>query len=95
MLLIIQELQDSSSPCLGKSDLSRLVSESSTTATVKAVSSLAAAFRLVQIERCSKGVHCLPALRHDLHKGGRQFSFMSSELIFLLGITICTTGLPI
>ncbi|KAK3865710.1 hypothetical protein Pcinc_028696, partial [Petrolisthes cinctipes] len=63
-----EALQDPSSPCLGKSDLSRLVSESSTTSTVKAVSSLAAAFRLVQIERCSKGVHCLHALRHDLHK---------------------------
>ncbi|XP_068246040.1 metabotropic glutamate receptor 2-like [Palaemon carinicauda] len=42
--------------------------DASATATVKAVSSLAAAFRLVQIERCSTGVHCLEALRQDLHK---------------------------
>ncbi|XP_066957972.1 metabotropic glutamate receptor 2-like [Macrobrachium rosenbergii] len=51
----------SASPLSAKDD-------ASATATVKAVSSLAAAFRLVQIERCSTGVHCLEALRHDLHK---------------------------
>lgn len=58
----------SASPCVGKEDLTRVVQGSSTTATVKAVSSLAAAFRLVQIEKCSKGVRCLEALRHDLHE---------------------------
>ncbi|XP_042215328.1 uncharacterized protein LOC121861543 [Homarus americanus] len=60
----------SSSLCsvLGIKELANLVSGSPTTATVKAVSSLAAAFRLVQIERCSTGVHCLQALQDDLHQ---------------------------
>lgn len=50
-------------------DKTQLLSDDApVTATVKAVSSLAAAFRLVQIERCSAGVHCLEALRQDLHK---------------------------
>nr|XP_053649824.1 uncharacterized protein LOC128700567 [Cherax quadricarinatus] len=49
-------------------ELTKLVNSNLTTATVKAVSSLAAAFRLVQIERCSTGVHCLQALRQDLHQ---------------------------
>ncbi|XP_071527239.1 uncharacterized protein [Panulirus ornatus] len=65
-----EALQLSSSLCsqLGLKELAKLVSGSPTTATVKAVSSLAAAFRLVQIERCSTGVHCLQALRHGLHQ---------------------------
>ncbi|XP_045608824.1 uncharacterized protein [Procambarus clarkii] len=60
----------SSAPCsrLSVEELTKSVSSSPTTATVKAVSSLAAAFRLVQIERCSTGVHCLDVLRHDLHQ---------------------------
>lgn len=67
--------QVSDSPCsmLNADDVGRLVSGAPTTATVKAVSSLAAAFRLVQIERCSKGVHCLQALRQDLHEGELVF----------------------
>ncbi|XP_050688042.1 metabotropic glutamate receptor 5-like [Eriocheir sinensis] len=56
------------SPCVGREALAGAVRGSSTTATVKAVSSLAAAFRLVQIEKCSQGVRCLQALRHDLHQ---------------------------
>ncbi|XP_069991854.1 metabotropic glutamate receptor 2 isoform X1 [Penaeus vannamei] len=62
------EVSDSPCSMLNADDVGRLVSGAPTTATVKAVSSLAAAFRLVQIERCSKGVHCLQALRQDLHE---------------------------
>ncbi|CAL4112642.1 unnamed protein product, partial [Meganyctiphanes norvegica] len=48
-------------------DLMPILSGSQATATVKAVSSLAAAFRLVQIEKCSRGEHCLQAIGENLH----------------------------
>ncbi|KAG0720761.1 Metabotropic glutamate receptor 3 [Chionoecetes opilio] len=72
------------SPCVGKEALMRVVEGSSTTtATVKAMSSLAAAFRLVQIEKCSQGVRCLEALREDLHqdvlKALLKLSFLVGE----------------
>ncbi|MPC27329.1 hypothetical protein E2C01_020501 [Portunus trituberculatus] len=61
-------LSVSASPCVSKQELAQLVQGSTVTATVSAVSSLAAAFRRVQIKKCSKGVHCLEALWHDLHQ---------------------------
>ncbi|XP_063848510.1 uncharacterized protein LOC135093302 [Scylla paramamosain] len=61
-------LSVSASPCVGKEELARLVQGSTVTATVSAVSSLAAAFRRVQIKKCSEGVHCLEVLWHDLHQ---------------------------
>lgn len=67
--LVSSQLSDSPCKTLHADDVGRLMSGAPTTATVKAVSSLAAAFRLVQIERCSTGVHCLQALRQDLHEG--------------------------
>lgn len=65
----LQVVGTTASPCIGREALERVVRGSSTTATVKAVSSLAAAFHLVQIEKCSEGIRCLQALRHDLHQG--------------------------
>lgn len=77
--LVPQVVGVTASPCVGKEALAGAVRGSSTTATVKAVSSLAAAFRLVQIEKCSQGVRCLQALRHDLHQGQRGKIMMDAN----------------
>ncbi|KAK7075062.1 hypothetical protein SK128_013991 [Halocaridina rubra] len=68
--LCTSEDADSSEPknCRSQKFDHMISDDAAVTATVKAVSSLAAAFRLVQIEKCSAGAHCLEALRHDLYK---------------------------